>query len=277
MSLSETTQGFEGVAEAAPSALSFDYSFYEAQKQEALDNIQMSLAFYGDLPRLERGERKGAPVAVVGGGPSLDVEQLRDFPGPIFCSNEVHDYLIYNGIEPDGWVVLEVAPFRNRQINREAKHCTYYIPSHCDLSIFEQTEGRDVVMWHALDEIGEDALISEHEENPMLVAGSSSPSLRAIHICMVLGYTQIELFGVDASHPPGKSHVYRDSSPGTFEVTCAGRKFPSQPYLAQQADEFAGIVRNFPQITIKTHGDGLIQHIHRTLRPDVYSAEKDTL
>ena len=80
MSLSEQSQGFEGVAEAAPSALSFDYSFNPDQVQEALDNIQMSLAFYGDLPRLQPGDKKNAKVAIVGGGPSLDVEQLRDFP-----------------------------------------------------------------------------------------------------------------------------------------------------------------------------------------------------
>lgn len=274
---------WKGGQNAPLTKLVFSDEFNAEQIDEARDNIRLSLAYYGDLKRIEMQEAHGRKAAIVGGGPSLknNLDKLRDFAGEIFCANEAHDYLIDNGIEPDGFVFLEVHPWVNDQLcRRTSERCTYYIPSHCHLSAFDRVSGRDVVMWHARSGIGEEDIIAEFEADPMLVNGASTPGLRAVHIAMVLGYRDFELFGVDASHADGDRHSY--DTPGrvhkpVLEITCLGRTFHTDGYLAQQADEFQRLCRNFPEIKIKAHGDGLIQHIHRAISPFTYSAEKDTL
>lgn len=273
----------EGGPSAPLNRLVFKDQFHPDQVEEALDNIRLSLAYYGHLPRLEPVEAHHRKAAIVGGGPSLkgQLDKLRDFDGEIFCANEAHDYLIENGIEPDGFVYLEVHPWGNdRLCHREAAHCTYYIPSQCHLTAFDRVKGRNVVMWHTRADIGEIDVISEFEANPMLVNGASAPGLRAIHIAMVLGYRRFELFGIDASHAENQTHSYETPGRGqqrVLEVVAAGRTFKTHPYLAKQADEFQRLCRNFPSIEIKTHGDGLIQHIHRAISPFTYSQKKDTL
>lgn len=251
--------------------LTFTSDFLESQVEECLGNLKSSLG--RGLPSIkEVTAPHDGTMLIVGTGPTLaaQIETLRQASGFILAVNEAHDYLIDNGIIPHGWIFTEVSPWEKNLVRNEAPGCRYYVASQCAPSTFDYLQGRDIMLWHAWQDIGEGPLITEAELcDAKLIGGGCTPSLRAICLGMVLGYRKFETFGVDGCYDTN-SHVAYEAertdwgAEAHLDVVCVGRKFKTVGYLARQAHDFIEFLKRHGHgFTMKMHGDGLMQHIHR--------------
>ena len=102
----------------------------------ARSNVAASAGF----PRVKREEREH-PVAVVGGGPLLDLEAVRRWPGDIWAINSTADFLLDRGIDCT-FFTTDPHPFKTTAAKR-------LLASHCDPSVF----AGDVQMFDISDEV----------------------------------------------------------------------------------------------------------------------------
>lgn len=226
------------------------------------------------LPRLtdhaEFGQWKdGAPIAIVGGGPSLPVtfDELRKFSTIMACGS-VHDFLIDNGIMPTYAVACEPNPNPGDTvidfIRKPRKSCEYLMASSCPPDTFEKLSDYDVTLWHLDGGVDESVFNGE-----LVMGGGCTVTLRAIPICFALGYQNLHFFGFDSSfhdsdhaypagdHDLGKSHRVRVGGE-------QGREFRTTWAWVAQAEQFQDIIReNRTKIQATVHGDGMIAEIVR--------------
>lgn len=261
--------------------IEFVNKFADAQKQAALDNIRSSCA--RNLETITRmQEPHGMTAVIVGSGPSArhELETIREMGRRddvcVFSVNESHDWLIENEIDPWAAVYIEVVPWGETLFKKQATGTTFFIASQCDPSVFDQIGDRRTVLWHAHQGIGEENVVNECQGGGCTVAGGATPSMRAIHLGVVLGFRDFHLFGMDSSYETN-SHAMRDdqrtdfAADMTMEVWSAGRMFKTKPYLAQQAESFAKLCTMYERLlSFRVYGDGLLPHIHRTLYPQYY-------
>lgn len=261
--------------------------FNPNQTDECMENLRrnLPLGIPQWMPSSEVRQGKGI---IVGGGPSLagELETLRALIEPgdrIIALNDATNYLIENGIQPWGTVFLEVAAWHPDFMAKPKPGIKYLLASICHYSTFERLKGADIEMWHPkLDwDEAEDLIASYYPRAPM-VWGGHTAGLRAISLLMAMGYLDIHLFGMDScvgvdgdfdgDETTVKTHAYgnRPDGPGHFilEIWSGGRKFYGYGRMAKQAEDFRRFCEvwheDIPQLKIKTYGDGLLQHMHRT-------------
>lgn len=261
--------------------LKFTSDFLQRQVGECLDNLRSSLD--RGLPSIKAvSAPHDGVMLIVGTGPSLagQLDRLRKATGFIMALNEAHDYLVERGIIPHGWNFSEVSPWERNLITRDAPGCRYYVASQCAPQIFDALAGRDVMVWHAWQDIGEGPLIAEAEQCDAKLIGGGGPFLRALCLGMALGYRRFESFGVDGSYAVN-SHVAYDSERDDWngeahlDVTCYGRTFKTVGYLARLAHDWIEFLKRHGHgFQLQMHGDGLMQHIHRIHRMNEFTAAK---
>lgn len=256
--------------------------FEPSQVEEACDNIRENVAWCRErgVPRLtwsDRAERKG-PLLICGGGPSLkDTEgELRDLiaqGGTVLAINDTHDWLYDRGIVPDMLAMHEIAPWPIDFITRANTKTTYYLASFAHPTAYERLKDCKVVMFHSYGGPPTDPTVAELDPGHPIITGGEAMSLRSINLGWFLGWTDIHTFGVDGCYRVGtSSHTYFDRPMDASEVTCAGRTFIAPYYLARQADDLRRLlIAQGHLFNLTTHGDGLVQHLHRTMMPLAYA------
>lgn len=236
------------------------------------------------LPELELREPHDGRVVVVARAPSVlgYLEQIRaaqQAGATIFAVNDAHNWLVENGIIPDGFVVFEVVSYDALRAIRPHPDVTYYIASHCHPENFRLFEGFRRVVWHSNNDWpGCDDEIAKFQ-NPMQVCGGSTTMMRTLHIDLVLGFRAFELYGVDSSFEGDQSHGI---GPSRVDVECTViasgnngfRQFKTRPYLARQAHEFTRWCAAFP-VAMKVYGEGLLPYLHRSISPQTYEDTSD--
>lgn len=249
--------------------------FNPAQVEECLANIRTNLA--RKIPSIKSEKKKRGNFIIVGGGPSLKdhVETIRGLPGRIVCMNDSHDFLLANGIKPWGCVYWEVAASNADFFANARNDVRYLVASQAHPSAFDKLAGKNVIVWHARNNIGEYDLVSEMDPGGLLLNGGCSAALRCFPMGILWGYRKFHVFGLDSS-AEGSTHAYYDyeehwkADPGEFaEIWCAGRKFRTNGYWMFQAENFGDMVRGFHKINanidLTVYGDGLLPHIARQL------------
>ena len=252
--------------------------FNPAQVLDCLDNITASLRL--GLPQFVReGLKKGALI-IVGGGPSLagEIEALRELDtdeNRVLCVNDVHDFILDHGIKPWGMIYMEIGPWEEgRPPVREPIDGVKYLLSSCSNPInYDFFKDADILQWHAWNGLGtESAVRAVYPDSPVLGGGGTS-GLRAINLGIAAGWHRFHLFGMDSSFED-QTHAYADRPATETEIVCAGRTFKTQPRLAKQAKDFRELCMKWhAMFDLVTHGDGLLQHIHRTQFPSQYAGE----
>jgi hypothetical protein len=252
-------------------------TFNPAQKDQALANIRAWRGF--NLPTFKMSPQRGGSVILVGGGPSVSgqLDKLRELAGDpeniVLCVNDAHNWLIERGIVPDFCVLQEVAPWEYQCYKAPHPDVTYLVATICDPGIYDRLKDYRLVNWHADAGIGDDALVGELWPGDCLVSGGHTTALRCLNLGLCMGRRDFQLFGMDSSHE-AESHVYYDLPEDVqprMKVFCAGRWFTSAPYLIRQAEFFGDFCKRHGfMFTLRTHGDGLLPHVHRTLYPHVY-------
>lgn len=250
--------------------LKFTSDFLERQVGEALANVRSSLD--RGLPCINATvPPHDGTMLIVGTGPSLagQLDRLREAPGYIMALNEAHDYLVERGITPHGWNFSEVSPWDKNLITKDAPGCRYFVASQCAPQIFDALKDRDVMVWHAWQDIGEGPLIAKALDADAKLIGGGGPFLRALCLGMALGYRKFESFGVDGSYEANSHVAYQEerddwNGEAHLDVTCYGRTFKTVGYLARLGHDWIDFLKRHGHgFDLKMHGDGLMQHIYR--------------
>lgn len=253
-------------------------------KNECIPRMQHAATLeIAHLPKFLPHEGK---CAVVGAAPSVKnyVEEIKELggtePNIVMSVNGAHGWLIKNSIIPNIHVISEMDLTNVREALGGDPHegVAYYISSYCDPVIFQQLEGFRRVLWHPYcAPEGYQQAVAELFPEEFMVAGGFCTFFRTMSISIVLGYRELELFGVDSSFD-GSSHVEgyaladKEARISIWGANPDGlRKFTTQGGLAFQAKEFLEFCEiNQEWLRLRIHGDGLLRYLHEGRYPEQY-------
>lgn len=162
-------------------------------------NLQRGFAICQPTPT-----REGA-LAIVASGPSLSehLSELRSWPGEIWAINGSYDFLLTQGIVPDGFFAVDPLPGLAEYVKNPQPKTTFYIASTCDPSVMDALAGHKVSLWHGASE--DDSM---YPARSPLVSGGTTAVTRAPFLALMLGWRDITLFGVDSSYAPESPYCY---------------------------------------------------------------------
>ena len=225
--------------------------------RKILNNIR--LAKQRRLKEFEPRPVNGTPLAIAGGGPSLETTwpMLKDWPGRILATNGAHDYLIGRGVIPWGFCMMDARPENAEFVRTPRKEVIYFISSKCHPEVFLALKGHDVVLWHEQLDIGE-------PDDVPLVPVRTTVGLGSICLMFNAGFRQFHLFGMDSCY--GDSHhAYTQTlndGESTVMVTVGEQSFRCSPWMIHQAQEFKELLVNHGNsLSVFVHGGGLLAAI----------------
>jgi hypothetical protein len=239
------------------------------------------------LPRLKFGNYRPDTLLICAGGHSIKenldlLRQKHDAGNPIIAINDTYDWLVEQGIVPEMFAFCEIDPWPKEFVKHARKETTFYVPSLAHSSALDRLKDFNVVLWHLWMGIGENEEVCG-EKSPLLIGGGESMAMRCPNLGIVLGFRNMEMFGVDGSFPAGAAtHVYHDRrnntdvpgctlAPGIGNFWYHGRVFESHYCYARQAidlHKFCSIWQH--TFRLKVHGDGFVAYVHRTNFPQQY-------
>ena len=228
---------------------------------------------------LERGYDEAAPhdpqdteVALLAGGPSLELFDRSGFRGPVITTNGAYNWALGRGYEPAATVVVDPRELNCRFVSPVRSKCRYLVSSQCHPALAAGLPKEQVWLWHcgdmSRDVIETWARETSREHRWFPVFGGSTVMLRAIPLLAMLGIRKMHIYGFDSCVIDGKHHAYaqpeNDGAP-LIEIELEGRTFLCQNWQAYQAQEFVDEVKMLPEdLQLAVHGDGLIAHILKT-------------
>ena len=240
--------------------------------EEVIGNIRRNsercLLDVHELPEF----RHVLPIAIVGGGPSLngELDLLRRVKYIMACGS-VHDHLICAGIVPKWCVIVDADPIMARYLTHPAKGCTYLVASQCHDAVFEALKGFKTVPWHAGDE--EPSKEIWGDEPKTLIGGGCTVGLRAMMIALTFGYGNFHLFGFDTCLPDEETHHAYEFATDREEIgkvtrirlgSTEGKEFlMADHHIAQLFDFKAMLQAQARRMSVTVHGGGALAEIMR--------------
>lgn len=240
-------------------------------------NCKRKLPRLHDLPEFHKVKGHDKKIAIVGGGPSLkyyldDIRQFRT----IFSCGSVNDYLMSNNIIPTYSGICDPDKLSINYFQKLDTEVKYLIASNCDAAIFDHLKDQQIVMWHCHSD---KFITDEIEPNYQAVGGGCTIGLRAICIAMILGYSNLHLFGMDSCMGEGsESHAYQAEDVGAMYLIKVGtptklsedaKTFKCAGYQLAQAQHFMDFYTSkFQLFTPTIYGGGLLAAILNNLNTD---------
>lgn len=198
-------------------------------------------------------------LSVAGGGPSL-ADTWQDLRGVVAAVNGSCGFLIERGHIPHLCGVLDASPHMADVIAAHPE-VRYYVASICDNRVFDKLAGCETVLWHPTGYKGIEEWIPRHS---LIVGGGCTMGLRWLTLGYVLGFRKFELHGLDSSYRDDQTHAYKDHGDRNDPVMMVhGRR--TQLNFTEQVSDFFDWMERFKHspelddVTIKVHGDGLLQ------------------
>lgn len=247
-----------------------------------------------DVPHLPQLEPHGAACAIVGAGPSTGhfLDAIRYFKSTgtdmVMAINAMHQYLIERDIVPHAHIIFEpdIEHIEECLGGKPHKGVTYYVASHCPQHVFRSLADYNRVLWHAYYPFqGYQQTINRLFKGEFMVCGGYCTFFRNLTIASILGFRNLELFGLDSSFNES-SHIqgyagYHDIEDkveiyGVDPKNKEMKKFTTQGGLAYQAVEFLEFCKHNPGSNVRVHGDGLLRYLHESRYPEQYQI-KETL
>ena len=250
---------------------------------ERIDDISTNMAFSYDevVANIRASERRGLrqihelpdwreamPVALVGGGPSLQdtLPELRRFYHVMACGS-VYDFLIDQGIVPRWCVVCDPDPVMANYLRLANRSTTFLVASQCDEAVFRVLEDCNVAIWHC----GGDKETNEsiwNTERTMVVGGGTTVATRAMIIAMCFGFTRMNLFGMDTCVRNGVTHAYTVGEPigdlYPIRIGLDGQDFMMAKYHVAQLRDFKLVLKLYGhRMGFTVHGDGALAELMR--------------
>jgi hypothetical protein len=185
------------------------------------EDVRRNIEFSKGFPRAEKKERD-YPVAVVGGGPLLDLEAVRKWPGDIWAINRTADFLLSHGIDCTFFTV-DSFPFETTAAKR-------LVSSNADVSLF----AGDVQVFDSSDHV------------PGGIHGGTTSASRAPMLALSMGYPGVVFFGCESSF--GEStHIDRDcveTKRNLVIVHADDQDWITSPQMLLQAQELSWFIKN---------------------------------
>jgi len=218
-------------------------------------------------------DKQDTEVAILAGGPSLQLFKDSGWKGPIITVNGAYNWAIENGFKPSAQIILDPREFNIRFTSPVIPDCKYLIASQCDPSIAKSLPKEQVWLWHSGGFTQEviDGYVKEtgksHTWFPIF--GGSTVVLRAFPLLIMLGLNKFHIYGFDSCLMDDKHHAYEQDENNEnrlMDVIVGGRSFKCHPWMAIQAQEFIGMVKSMigDHCQMEVYGDGLIAHILKT-------------
>lgn len=264
---------------------------YEEIIEKIKVNIKKPYLRLHQLPEFRKVKGADVPIAIVGGGPSVAnyIDEIKKFRTIIACGS-AHDYLRQQGIVPSYCTVCDPDPISADYLNLAHPETKFLISTGCDEKVFEVLKDKPIVMWHChSDEYSEE--LAKLEKDYQAVGGGCTVGLRSISIAILLGYSNLHLFGFDSClgiddthHAYGfatdkeeigqiyeiKLGLIEDNKPLENSKTyrCAG-------YQIAQAEHFKEFYLNYGQyFKPKFYGEGLLPHMYALIKLEEQKALK---
>ena len=208
----------------------------------------IALARASGLPFIPRDAPAiAAPLAVVGGGPSVvdHIEEIRSFGEHIWAINGVCGWLrdqhdidsVLLGIDPH--VIMAMwAPGAKRAI----------LGVRTTPAVFEILKDADVRLFELVNDI------------PDGIRAGCSTATATFHIAIEMGYRKVVYFGCEGSYQE-KTHAYPEPSEVReyrFVVECGGKEYLTAPDFYVQSIDMAQTIKNCGQFFEERSG-GLLR------------------
>lgn len=259
------------------------------------------------------GKYEGFRGVIVGGGPSIDWELIkqeadardRGEPVRIFAPNRSHDACIAHGIIPDYGVLMDPSEHVVDYITPR-DDVVYLIATGVHWKVLKKFLGSRAMFWTPLYDVDAADMKAVVEANPgrpiTFISGGSTVGLRLINILMGWGMSP-HLHGFDSAYAPGSKKLYAYDKPEQTTEFCDSTivskttqrqlRFTSNQHMARQAMAFEGFMHRLPETTVNgksapqevvVHGDGPIAwmawldggELLRHANPDAMAAKYGT-
>jgi len=221
--------------------------------------------------RIQPGPKRAEPIAVVCFGPSLREtwEQVKGYRYVMTCSG-AHKFLVERGVIPTWHVEVDPRAHKVGLIGIPCPETEYLIASTCHPAVFDHLSGMKVKLWHVFDSTEDGKRILPAGEQ--LVTGGCDVGLRSIALAALLGFTQIDVFGMDGSAgtvdaPLDSRHAAHHPNSGKpkqySEVEYGGVHYLSTPGMLEAVRQLHHELDQLPAVTVRLFGEGLAQHMMR--------------
>lgn len=258
---------------AAPSLAGFEKATLNLKPNFAtadmLANIDHSRSL--GLPEIDRPlPANKERLLIVGNGPSTELmlgrlkRQSKRRKTRILAVNGAHAYLLSQGIKPWGHLVMDASPVLAAHIPKTDNGVRYLFASMVHPDTLKAAHGRDIWLWHAFQDLGEQEHLKAAGYDGMLVCGGCTATLRAINLGYLIGFRDFEMYGVDSCYW-GERHHANDlgaAAPASLRMKVGDRVFETTGDMAKQAEDFQDLVNRwqalFPGSKVSVHGDGVI-------------------
>lgn len=203
------------------------------------------------------------PAAVVAYGHSLSEtwEYLRNFKIIFTCSGS-HKFLLDRGIVPTHHVDSDPRPHKVAMLGVPHREVTYLIASICHPTYFDLLELYEipkVLLWHML--FLEPEIYALLPKGELLLTGGNTVGPRAVKIARLSGYTNLHLFGFDAS--AGYADFHPNAPKKLRSTEYDGKTYWTTHNWLEHARMLFEDLDRMPEVTTRFYGDGLIQAMAR--------------
>jgi len=210
-------------------------------------------------------------LSIICFGPSL-LETWREINRsdylPIITVSGAHDFLIERGITPSYHIHLDPRPFELEMLAKPNSATEYLMASVCPPEFWNVLKGRKVKLWHLINgpETIDWVRMNHSRGLKSMIGGGSTVGQRALNVAATMGYRRFRIYGMDCSF--GYQH-WAGPHPGNDEplisVEAEGRTFKTTPHLWKAAREMCEFLKT-SDVEVEFHGDGLMQHVARTIQ-----------
>lgn len=255
----------------------------------AFENVKLSLdrklPWITNLPEFQRIKGNNKKIALIAGGPSVEhyADDIKQFKTTMVCGSS-NDWAMNNGIIPTYSVICDPDPISINYYSKLDTETKYMIASCCDPKIFEHLKSMQVVQWHCHS----DEVKAKLDENNLGgdyhgISGGCTVGLRAISMAIMLGYSNIHMFGYDSClGREDKHHAYDFSDKSEelgviYNIKVGGETlekdailFKCAGYQLAQAVNFKEFYVNFREyFNPVIYGNGLIAEMFKHMNVEM--------
>lgn len=273
-------------------------TFYPKHDSLIIDNLnlrgEMNTANEVVTAHIEASMRRGVAqiwpqglqtqrVCLLGGGPSLNetlpaLNELLRGGAKLVTTNGAYHWALDHNLVPSAQIILDARETNARFVDPALPNCQYLLASQCHPALWDRVVERPHVwIWHALGLDGPQAdLLNRHygEKRWIPVPGGSTVAMRSLALLRVLGFTRIDLFGVDSCWLHGQHHAYEqheNAQERALRVQARPdghddliKEFWVAPWHLAQVSDFLHFLGVKTEMHVTVHGDGLLAHVINT-------------
>lgn len=230
---------------------------------------QMAYAIANVSGRIQPGSPKGLEkIAVVCFGPSLktEIEKIKEYKYIITCSG-AHKYLIDRGIIPTWHVDVDPRPHKADMLGDPHPDVEYLMCSAVHPTYIDKLKNYNVKLWHGYTGAEIDNLPISFPRGDWVFSGGATCGLRTMILARFLGFTQIDIFGMDCSYPDDNEGEHADKHPNPCKdnnkvtVEYQGIRYKTSYAMIEYTRQFFNELTLLPDINLSLHGIGFLQHL----------------